>query len=69
MHVLLVFAGGVVRLFWAAKVDRRPWGPPGFGSPSWRISGSTPPAELGAKRSTTRLMYISCNKHNKAWEG
>ena len=61
---------------WAAKVGWSvvvPGGPPGFGSPSWRISGSAPQAELGPKRSSTRLICVRnaviSTKHNKAWEG
>ena len=40
-------------------------------SPSWRISGNAPKAELGAKRSTTRLICARFDviSTNKAWEG
>ena len=65
---------GLVKKFWAAKLGCRSssWGSTGaFGSPSWRISGSAPQAELGAKRSTTRLRYAryAVISTNKAWEG
>ena len=55
---------------WAAKVGCVPGGPPGLGSPSWRILGSAPQAELGAKQSTERLMCTLCrNKHRKSVGG
>ena len=63
-----------MRKFWAAKARMSvviPGGPPGFGSPFWRISGSAPQAEQGDKRGTTRLIcacYAVIRK-NKAWEG
>ena len=69
MHLLSTLSGGS----WAARVGGSvvvPVGRPGFGSPSWRISGSAPQAELGATRSTTRLICARYAERstNKAWE-
>ena len=66
--------GGLLRKFWAAKAGESvvvPEGPSGFGSPSWRILGSAPQAELGAIRSSKGFI---CERYavistNKAWEG
>ena len=61
---------------WPPKLGGRssPWGPPGFWSPSWGISGSALQAERGTKSNTMWLNYaryavISTNKARECQYG